>query len=221
MDFNIQDMFTAYETVNSHIEKEIKRRTDLAAKPRYQSESIDKIAEALSAAQGEYPCIPFNRKTEMWSNEYSDFDTLMKHIFPILSKYQISFTQRTEVVEDNVMLLRSVVMHTSNQWLSSCIRVNPPRNDIECLDSTLIDLKREQAKIILGISLEGDVRDDDGEDAMRYVEQERKQGTKQSVNRKQESYQAISKEQAKNLTMNLMDLKISQKKYSRSLNSEN
>jgi hypothetical protein len=202
MDVTIETLFESYKTVNTLIEQEVIRRTEINSKPRHQSSSIDKIAEALSAAQGKYKPVEFNRKTEMWSNEYSDFDTLMKHVLPILSEQQLMFTQRTEH-DGDILYLRSILMHSSGQWISSVIRINPPKNDIECLDSIIMDQKRDQAKLLLGISLENDPRDDDGEYAMRNVQEDIKKGTKASLNRKQESYESISKEQAEELEYEL------------------
>jgi len=47
--------------LNEYIEKEVLRRTELAAAPRYRSEHINELAGALAAAQGEYVDIPYNR----------------------------------------------------------------------------------------------------------------------------------------------------------------
>jgi hypothetical protein len=161
------------------------------------------LAESLSLAQGEYPPIPYNRTNASWNDEYTDLDIVMKYIRPILSKYKLSLNQWTELTPDSSTILHTQLLHSSGQWKESRTKVIPARNDIKTFDSAMADARRQQAVALLGVTLEGDPKDDDGSYGMIESYQEVASGAEKKLIRTKESYECITQEQADELDREL------------------
>jgi len=200
---NIIDMLGDLTQLTEYIEKEVSRRINLAIEPRYRSAEINELAEALAAAQGEYVDIPYNRTNLSWSDEYTDLDMVMKYIRPCLSKNKLALNQWTELTSDGSTILHTELMHASGQWKESRIKVVPSRNDIRTFDSVMADYRRQQAIGLLGVTLQGDPKDDDGEIdvAVNYKESVKPSDTK--MIRSKESFDCISQEQLEELEVEL------------------
>jgi len=199
----MDEFLEKYKILNNYINDEVEKRSKLNPKERYQSESIDELAKALSSAQGEYPCIPFNRCTASWSDEYSDLDIIMKYIRPLLSKNEIMFSQWTQMTSDNETILYTAITHGSGQWKQSRIKICPTENDMKSFDSMMANYKRQQAISLLGVTMEGDPKDDDGviEAGVDYKKIVRE--SKVAYARTKESYDCITKEQLDELECEL------------------
>jgi|GEM_PF-1143341 len=189
--------------LNDYIEQEVVKRIRTVEEPRYSSSSINELAKSLSAAQGEFPAIPYNRTSATWNDDYSDLDIVMRHIRPILAKYELALNQWTEITDSGGTLLHTEVLHSSGQWKGSIIRVIPLRNDLMTFDSTMADLRRQQALSMLGVTLEGDPKDDDGDAASDAIFDEIAVPLQKKLVRKKESYDAITKEQLDELESEL------------------
>jgi len=63
--------------LKAYIDEQVGLASNLTRDEQYQSKEINELAEALAAAQGEYPLIPFNRTNASWSDEYSDLDIIL------------------------------------------------------------------------------------------------------------------------------------------------
>ena len=185
--------------LNDYINNEAARLTRINDIPRYRSESIVELAEALSSAQGEFPPIPFNRTNASWNDDYTDLDIVLRYIRPILAKNKLSISQWTELAGDGGTILHTELLHASGQWKESRIKVVPARNDIRTFDSCMADAKRLQAIMLLGASLEGDVKDDGGDLAMVETHQEIALPTEKKLVRSSASYECITAEQLREL----------------------
>jgi len=196
---NFVEMLSDIKELNSYIEQEVDRRIKLKAKPCYRSEQIDTIAQSLSKAQGEFPRIPYNRTTATWNDEYSDLDITLHKIRPVLSKYELAFTQWCEITTDGGTILHTMVMHGSGQWLESRIKIAPVRNDIKTFDSVMADHKRQQCFSLLGLTVEGDPKDDHAEIAMNDTLDEIATGKDAVVKRPQKAYESLTDQQLNEL----------------------
>jgi len=196
-------MLAAYKTVNTYIEEEVERRSKLTAKRPYRSESINELAEALALSQGEFPPIPYNRTNASWNDDYSDLDIVMKYIRPLLSKNKLALNQWTELTDDGGTILHTELLHASGQWKESRTKVVPVRNDIKTFDSAMADAKRQQALSLLGITLQGDPKDDGGELAMEEAYKEVALPLEKRLVRSEESYECITEEQVRELQIEL------------------
>ena len=181
--------------LNDYIEAEVARRIKLAEEPRYRSGQINELAKALSLAQGEFPRVPYNRTTSTWNDEYSDLDITLHKIRPVLSKNELAFSQWCEALSDGGTILHTVLMHSSGQWLESRIKIAPTRNDIKTFDSVMADHKRQQCFSLLGLTVEGDPKDDHAEVAMNEVHDEIASGKDVVIKKPKEAYESLTQEQ--------------------------
>ena len=132
----------------------------------YSSPEIKDLATALAKAQGDYIPIGLNRENPYFKAGYADLDAIMKVIRPILAKYGLSFIQQTRISFDGTMLLYSLLLHSSGQWIESRNRIIPPKNDMQTYGSTLSYNRRYAAMALLNITIGQDFSDDDAEVAM-------------------------------------------------------
>lgn len=130
---------------------------------RYRSRSLGDLAAALSKAQGEYPVIRPNRSNTYFKSNYTDLDTILRAVRPVLSKNGLSLSQ--QVIKDNEgkAILCSILLHASGQYLESEINITPTKNDTQTYGSTLTYLRRYAATTLLGITTSADPADDDAE----------------------------------------------------------
>lgn len=124
------------------------------------SENINEIATALAKAQGEIQNPAKNRVNPHFKSKYADIADGLDVIRPTLSKFGIAFVQATELHEDMV-ILRTRMIHTSGQWLESTYPVGRFVKHQE-LGASLTYAKRQALFSIVGVA--GD-DDDDGNSA--------------------------------------------------------
>lgn len=125
-------------------------------------EGIEKLAEALAKAQGEFPVIPKDSEVEVKSKEgkllykykYADLTTIISHTRPALSKHGLSFTQGMGVGGFNTLL-----MHSSGQrMLTGFIPCVIPTNaDMKQVAGLITYVKRISLTAALGVSADEDV----------------------------------------------------------------
>lgn len=176
-------------------------------KDAYESAETKNLATALAKAQGEYPVIAFNRENPYFKSGYTDLDTILRAVRPILSKHGLSFTQQTKITEDGATMLHSTLRHASGEWIESRNRIIPPRNDAQTYGSTLSYQKRYAAMALLGVTCASDTTDDDAEIAMMESRQIIAKGTALNTkyNPKEESYEPITKEQLEEMEYELAE----------------
>ncbi len=95
------------------------------------SDSIAKVAEALAAAQGEFPEIPKSRTVRVKSKRtdteytfsYAPLDTILGCVRPGLAKNGLALAQAVVVDEKGTELLRTSLLHSSGEWISNEIPV--------------------------------------------------------------------------------------------------
>ncbi len=122
----------------------------------------NKIAAALSKAQGEFPVIPKDSEVEVKSKEgkllykykYADLTTIISHTRPAMSKNGLSFTQG--IVDGGFATL---VLHDSGQSLETgFIPCEVPRNaDMKQVAGMITYVKRISLTAALGVSADEDV----------------------------------------------------------------
>ena len=190
-------------SLNEYIEAEVVKRIKTNSERPYRSESINELAEALALAQGEFKPIPYNRTNASWNDNYTDLDIIFRYMRPILSKNKLAVNQWTELTADGATILHTELLHSSGQWKESRTKVVPVRNDIKTYDSALADAKRQQAMCLLGISLEGDPKDDDADLAMIETHKEIALPTEKKLVRTKESYECIAQNQLEELELEL------------------
>ena len=126
--------------------------------------SLDKIAAALAAAQGELSN-PVKNKTAnagKFSYSYADLATILDHVRPVLAKYGLSPVQLVTVQgEKNVLVTR--LIHASGQFFESTYPL-PRQAGSQEMGSCITYARRYSLAAILGIAAEDD---DDGARGMQ------------------------------------------------------
>jgi len=199
MEEEISQLLSQLKELNEYINNQVDIRIKINDKPRYRSEQIDELATALSLAQGEFPLIPYNRTNSSWNDDYTDLDIVLRYIRPMLSKNKLSINQWTELTGDGGTILHTELLHSSGQYKESRIKVVPARNDVKTFDSAMADAKRLQAIMLLGVSLEGDPKDDGGNLATEDTHKEISIPNVKKLVRSDASYECITAEQLASL----------------------
>jgi len=83
------------------------------------SESIKNLAEAQVKVQKEIKDI--GKDSEGYGYKYTSYDTLVKYLRPLLTKYGLSFVQMP-VGNDGEIGVQTIYMHTSGEWITSVVK---------------------------------------------------------------------------------------------------
>lgn len=128
----------------------------------YNSDQINELAAALSAAQKEISNPLKEAKNPFFKSVYADLPAVLNVIRDVLPNHGLSFSQTIEIHSDKVFLA-TLLMHKSGQWIKSYapILCKDP-NDPQKFGSSLTYFRRYALQAIVGIV--GD-DDDDGNKA--------------------------------------------------------
>ncbi len=87
-----------------------------------KSEQIGKLAEALSAFQGEITDPVKNRVSH--TSKYADLPCILELCRPLLSKNGLSIAQFPGIASNDKISIETVLMHKSGEWVSSIYEMN-------------------------------------------------------------------------------------------------
>jgi hypothetical protein len=127
-----------------------------------KSESIMKLAEALSKAQGEMPAVMMDATNPFLHNKYASLGAVISTSKEALSKHGLSFTQLV-FNDDSKVGVETILMHSSGEWMSEVLVL--PVGDVKGLTlaqvvgSVITYLRRYSLSAILGLYTD---EDDDG-----------------------------------------------------------
>lgn len=129
-----------------------------------RSDSIDKLAGALAAAQAEI-ADPLKSKTAKvqtksggnYTFDYASLADGLDVCRKVLPKHGLSYVQTTDV-ERELFVLTTTLLHSSGQWIASRYPVRPTENTPQGLGSALTYARRYALFALVGIAPE----DDDG-----------------------------------------------------------
>jgi hypothetical protein len=83
-----------------------------------QSEQINELAKALSVAQAKIENATLNKINPHFKSKYADLSSVIDSIREPLSANGLAVSQSIELREGG-MILRTVLMHSSGQWIAS------------------------------------------------------------------------------------------------------
>lgn len=202
MDSNELTLLLEYsKELNKVIEQAIQKALKSLPVDRFQSESVNELADAMAKAQGEYLELVYNKTNPYERWEYNDLHSILNAVRPALTKNGLFFTQLPIVDDSGATILYTRIIHNSGQWIECRSRVIPSLNNQHEFDSVLTFQKRAAACSILGIAGKGDKTDDDAEKDMQTVRTKENKGTdiNYSYDTSGSSYERISKEQLEEL----------------------
>ena len=132
-----------------------------------KSDQIDKLAEALSKAQGMMDIAVKDSSNPCFKYSYADLKSSWKACRNALSKNGLAIAQIIEIREQG-LILNTTLMHSSGQWISSFCPIKPVKPDPQAMGSAITYAKRYSLNAIVGIT--SDNEDDDGNAASERPE---------------------------------------------------
>jgi hypothetical protein len=125
------------------------------------SESVDKISEALSLAQGEIGTVSFNKINPHFKSRYADLAGIREACKLPLSKHGLCILQSPGFAEGRVNLLTRIA-HKSGQWIESELTLRPKDDTPQSIGSCITYARRYAIISMLAIVAD---EDDDGNGA--------------------------------------------------------
>jgi hypothetical protein len=130
-----------------------------------RSNEIDKLVEAFSKAQGSFKRLVPNEDAA--GGKFANLSAILESVREALSVNGLSFYQYVEFMdESSSFLLKSVVSHSSGQWISTVSKVVAGATFRETFNA-IESYRRLSALLLLGIAAsDGDpvIKDDNGEE---------------------------------------------------------
>lgn len=122
-----------------------------------KSESIAKLAEALSKAQGAMRNALKDSSNPYFKSNYADLASVSDACRKELAINGLAVSQLPEM-RDGRLVLSYILMHSSGEWLCGEIEMNPVKSDPQGIGSAITYARRYSLAAIVGIATE----DDDG-----------------------------------------------------------
>ena len=143
-----------------------------------KSDTIAKLAAALSKAQAEMPAAQMNATNPFLKNKYADLGSIIETAKPILAEHGLSVAQFP--VGDDKIGLETVLMHESGEWLASTIYMQPQsekgKSAAQVAGSIISYLRRYSLASVLGMYADEDT------DGNQPPQKELRKTTKQPTN---------------------------------------
>lgn len=128
-----------------------------------QSADINELAKALCAIQIAIAPLEATKTNPFFHSQYIPLDELLTGIFKAAPRHGVATIQTIEF-RDGANLLKTRIVHTSGQWISSEMKLNPVKDTPQGLGSAITYARRYSLMAIFGISQKGD---DDGNTASK------------------------------------------------------
>jgi len=173
--------------------------------PKHRSEYINELSSSLAKAQAEMPTAGLRSENPYFKSSYADLAEIVRVSRPHLTKNGLSVTQQILSNEDGGTILHTILMHSSGQWMETCMRILPPKNDIQTLGSYITYLRRYSYAALVGVVAADE--DDDGEKAVAMSRETFAKGTALNTkyNPKEESSEVVSRDQLDELEYELAE----------------
>ena len=120
--------------------------------------TIDQLAAALIAAQGEFAAIPKNSTNPFFKSKYADLATVVANAQPVLTKHGLAVSQHPTTL-DGQPALQTILMHTSGQTIGSTMLLCATKTDPQGQGAALTYARRFAYMAVLGLVADAD---DDG-----------------------------------------------------------
>jgi hypothetical protein len=127
------------------------------------SESINDLAAALSKAQSQMTGAKKSANNPFFKSKYSDLAEVMEAISEPFADNDLCFVQGAEV-KDNLISVKTRIIHASGQWIESDTVLPPTKNDAQGYGSAITYAKRYGLQALAGVPSV----DDDGNAAVAH-----------------------------------------------------
>ena len=132
-------------------------QNEISQTDAWKSESIDKLAQALSKAQSEMKGAEKKSTNPFFNSGYADLHTVIEASVPYLTKYGLSVIQGNEG-KPGEFYVTTMLLHESGQWIKSKLKMPVEKATAQSIGSTITYGRRYGLSAMVGISQ----YDDDG-----------------------------------------------------------
>lgn len=124
-----------------------------------QSEHIEELMASLVKFQSELPTMP--KDASGYGYKYTDLDTIVKTIKPIMAKYNIAFMQSVGGVNEEKLTITTRIFSAGGQYIEDTVLLpeiqNAKLNKAQVLGATITYMRRYTLCALLGITADEDV----------------------------------------------------------------
>lgn len=136
------------------------------------SETLDLLATALSAAQGQFEAVGKDSNNPFFKSKYASLPNIVQHATPILVANGLSVSQLLGH-DEHGDTLTTVLLHKSGQYLADTMHLRPVKNDPQAQGSATTYGRRYAYMAALGLVAD---EDDDGDAASKAAEAPKRSG---------------------------------------------
>ncbi len=129
----------------------------------YRSEQLNELFASMSKAQADIRVAVKDSANPFFKSKYANLQAIIEASRPALCKNGLSVLQQIVTDEHGQDYLVTMLCHASGQWVSSHMRINPAKTDVQSLGSYITYLRRYAYAALVGV-YDGD--DDDGNQAV-------------------------------------------------------
>jgi hypothetical protein len=180
------------QTILDAIEK-LSKKLDTVSKREQRSTELNELFGALAKAQAEMLVAGLNKQNPYFKSKYADLSDIVKASRPCLTKNGLSVLQQILTNDEGQSILHTILAHCSGQYITTQMRIIPPKNDIQTMGSYITYLRRYSYASLIGVVACED--DDDGEIAMIDAREVMAKGPSTKYDPKHQSFETITKEQ--------------------------
>jgi hypothetical protein len=126
----------------------------------YKSTELNEIFSALSKAQEEIKVAVKDANNPFFKSKYANLQAVIESSRPALCKNNLAVTQQIIPNEQGIDYLVTTLCHSSGQWISSSMKINPAKADMQSLGSSITYARRYSYASLVGV-YDGE-EDDDG-----------------------------------------------------------
>lgn len=124
-----------------------------------KSDSIAKLSEALSRAQGELKPAPLNSTNPFLKNRYADLGSVIEAARPVLARHGLSVTQLVNGDGERIGV-ETVLAHATGEWISETVSLalsdEKGKSGAQVAGSIITYLRRYALAAILGMYADED-----------------------------------------------------------------
>jgi len=149
------------------------------------SESINNLAAALVAMQGETEHANYDKTNPHFKSKYASLAEVIDVIKAPLAKHGLSVLALPGYQVDVGYLLTTRLIHASGEWIETEMKLNPTKDDPQGLGSAITYMRRYT---LPGIGLYASEEDDDGNAASRPAKSPAPAMTPEQMQAKRKDY---------------------------------
>ena len=128
------------------------------APEQMHSDSIGKLAMALSKAQGQMDGANKSADNPFFKSKYADLNECIQAAKKPLADNELAVIQTTELCNDKSLVIVTTLAHSSGEWIKGKISMTPKKDDDQGRGSSITYGRRYSFAAIVGLAQ----KDDDG-----------------------------------------------------------